>query len=73
MSEDIQFPYVSYKGKKYADPHAAAKAFFLDTTKTPTDRLNIHDISDTSSIDGAGVDRNGKVWVNSEASKIIQL
>lgn len=67
MSDNIPFPYVSYKGKKYADPHAAAKAFFLDTTKTPTDRLNIHDISDTSSIDGAGVDRNGKVWINSES------
>lgn len=67
MSENIPFPYVSYKGKKYADPHAAAKAFFLDTTKTPTDRLNIHDISDTSSIDGAGVNRDGKVWINSES------
>lgn len=27
MNENIPFPYVSYKGKKFADPHAAAKAF----------------------------------------------
>ena len=64
MSENIPFPYVSYKGKKYADPHAAAKAFLLDTTKKQTDTLNIHDVSDTSSIDGAGVDVNGKIWTN---------
>jgi hypothetical protein len=64
MSENIPFPYVSYKGKKFADPHAAAKAFLLDTDKKQTDTLNIHDISDTSSIDGAGVDLNGKIWTN---------
>lgn len=64
MSSNVPFPYVSYKGQKYADPHAAAKAFLLDTDKKQNDTLNIHDISDTSSIDGAGVDLNGKIWTN---------
>jgi hypothetical protein len=59
-----EFPYVSYKGKKYTDPHAAAKAFLLDADKNTNDTLNIHDISHTSHIDGAGIDPNGKIWTN---------